>query len=158
MNTWILRFFCLLFGLIFLLFGFYIEQKRKSSLFFNKVKDLISNCKSLDFIIMQIIQNKKIQLPEEFTNCDFDFFIITLENRLVKVFPLKNSRNEGKVSLFQYQALIEKLKNKQTIYTYSSNSISVYHRCAPPIDHCILCIWRQNLSSILGNKNPKLGN
>ena len=158
MNTGYLRFFCLLFGLFCLLLGFYIEQRRKANIFFNKIKDLISNFKSLDFTIMQVAQqivqdkNFQIQLPKELTSCDFDIFLIMLDDQFVKVFPLKDSGGTKEISLMQYQTLIKKFKNKQTIctYTFDLNSMSVYHQ----VGQCILWIKNPQTSIMLNNKGP----
>ena len=149
----------LLFGLVFSLLGLYIEQKRSAKRTFRTIRDWISsNERVLASTILKIVQNEKYHFSEKIIQTGDVVFLIAWEKQSVKIFSLGNNGSNEKIILPQYKILTKKLKNKQTIYTYSFNSISVYHRCAQPIDHYILWIRRQNLSSILGNKNPKLGN
>jgi len=123
----------------------YLNNKSNAKKAYSKlIKKITEDEIRWEIITQQIIIYKKFHLFEDFELFEVDVFLITKENEIITIFPLKSNVQNKNMSLVQYEKLLNKFKDNKLFYSYAIDVYSIYYLFDKSLKNNILWIYRRS--------------
>jgi len=139
-------------GIIFMLLGVFIEQKRKARRIYKEYLYKFQNESLWQSALEKIIYEKDYNALTAFINFESQVFLyVNNDDKEIYKIDVNNKKDE-KISLFQFQTVLKKIKKERTIYKFSLQTISIFHQFREPFNHWILCVKHKTGGNLPVNK------